>query len=82
MADAEDTFRVVPYYFAGFPGLVWSVNNTQSGADQDLTVRSSGNGQGTALMAVSAKSTDSSQSADSTVSIHFGAAKSLGIFGL
>ena len=82
MSDAEDTFRGVPYYFTGTPSLAWTVNSVQSQAGQDITVRSSGTGKGTAVVGFQAKQADSNQLANILMTIQFGAQKSLGIFGL
>ena len=82
MSDSEDTFRVVPYYFSGIPTIAWTVNDTPSGADQDITVRAGGSGQGTAILGVTVNRKDAQQEADTRTTIHFGAKKSLGIFGL
>lgn len=80
MADAEETFRAVPYYFAAAPSLTWSVNGTPSETNPDITVRGSGTGGGTAVLDAAAKTTG--QVADAALSVVFGTAKSLGIFGL
>lgn len=82
MSDPEDTFRGVPYFFAGTPSLVWSVNSAQSQAGKDITVRSNGNGQGTAILGFEAKNANNNQLANTSMTIQFGAKKSLGIFGL
>ncbi|MDB5237060.1 MAG: hypothetical protein JWL88_162 [Parcubacteria group bacterium] len=82
MSDPEDTFRGVPYYFTGTPSLSWTVNGTESQAGQDITVRSNGSGQGTAVVGFQAKQADTNQLANILMTIQFGAKKSLGIFGL
>ncbi len=82
MTDTEDTFRAVPYYFSGTPSLSWSVNDVQSQAGQDITVRSSGTGSGTALVSFAAKQSDTNQLANTSLTVQFGGKKSLGIFGL
>ncbi|CAN5709989.1 hypothetical protein BH11PAT2_BH11PAT2_08630 [soil metagenome] len=71
---SEDTYRVVPYYFSSLPSLTWSVNGTASQTGKDITVRPSGNGQGTALLAVDAESSSPIQSGNASLSITFGAA--------
>jgi hypothetical protein len=82
MPDAEDTYRGVPYYFSETPVVSWGVNGVPSGTANDITVRSSGNGQGSAVLTFSATESDTSQSANSTVSVNFGQQQSSGIFGL
>jgi hypothetical protein len=82
MPNTEDTFLGIPYYFSGTPGLGWVMNGTNSGSDADITVRSTGNGTGTAGLTFSANNSDSSESANSTVSVLFGKKSSIGIFGL
>jgi hypothetical protein len=82
MSDAEDTFRGVPYYFTGSPSLTWTVNDVASQAGQDITVRSNGAGSGTAVVGFEAKQSDTSQLGDTSMTVQFGAKKSLGIFGL
>jgi hypothetical protein len=82
MSDAEDTFRAVAYYFTGTPSLAWSVNNVQSQSGQDITVRSSGSGSGTAIVGFEANQAATSQNANASMTVQFGAKKSLGIFGL
>lgn len=82
MTATEATFRAVPYFFAGLPTLVWSVNGAPSGGDKDITVRASGNGAGTANLDVSVSQPDNNQLADTALSVRFGVNKPLGIFGL
>ena len=82
MTDAEDTFLGVPYYFSNTPSLDWTVNGSDSGADPDITLRSTGSGSGTATISFSANDLNTSQSANSTVSVEFGQQNSTGLFGL
>ena len=82
MTDTEDTFFGVPYYFSSTPTLNWVVNGTDSGADPDITVRSTGNGSGTAVIGFTANDSGSTQTANSTVSVTFGQKSTLGFFGL
>jgi hypothetical protein len=79
---SEDTYRGVPYYFSETPALNWTVNGNDSGTSPDITVRATGNGQGTARLGFAASQSDTHQSADSALSILFGNKQSLGIFGL
>jgi ribosomal protein L31 len=82
MTNAEDTFLGVPYYFSTTPTLDWTVNSADSGSQPDITVRSTGNGAGTAVLNFTANNSDSSESANSTVSVLFGQKHSTGLFGL
>jgi galactokinase len=82
MSDAEQTFRAVPYYFSGTPSLDWSVNGTQSQSGKDITVRSTGSGSGSALIGFTAKQAAANVLANTSMTVQFGAQKSLGIFGL
>ncbi len=82
MHDTETTYRAVPYYFSTTPTLNWTVNGVQSGSDNDITVRATGAGQGTANLDVSAKQDNPLETAAATLSVLFGQKKSGGIFGL
>jgi len=81
LTDSEATYRAVPYFFTSAPSLTWQVNGTPSQTGQDITVRPSGNGKGTAQLGVSASSGSLGQSANSALSVTFGQSSS-GIFGL
>lgn len=81
LADSEATYRAVPYYFTSFPSLTWQVNGTPSQTGQDITVRPSGNGKGTAVLGVSASSGTLGQAASANLSVTFGQ-QSSGLFGL
>jgi hypothetical protein len=78
----EDTFRAVPYYFAEKPPLTWQVNGSASDYDQDITVRMTGSGTGTALLTASAKAPNSSQSTNAALSVKFGENKGFLFFGI
>jgi len=80
LTDSEQTYRAVPYYFASLPNISWQVNGTPSQTGQDITVRPTGSGKGTALLGVSA--TAGSQAANTSLSVSFGSSQSTGIFGL
>lgn len=82
MNGEEDSFRMVPYYFAGRPALSWTVNAVASGGDDDITVRATGTGRGSALLSATARYADTFQSADTSLSVRFGEDRALGIFGL
>lgn len=81
LADSEATYRAVPYFFTSLPSLTWQVNGTPSQTGQDITVRPSGNGKGTAVLGVSASSGTLGQSANTNLSVIFGQ-QSSGLFGL
>jgi hypothetical protein len=78
--DSEATYRAVPYYFTTLPTLTWQVNGSASQSGQDITVRPSGSGQGTAVLGVSGSSGSLGQSASGQLSVTFGKS-STGIFG-
>ncbi len=82
MPDTEATFRAVGYFFAIPPTFAWTVNNATNGTDKDLTVRATGNGQGTARLGVTATEPESRRSAASQVTVDFGASTGFGFFGL
>jgi len=82
MPDAEATFRAVGYFFATPPTFAWTVNNTTNGTDKDLTVRATGNGQGTARIGVTVTEPETRRSAESRVTVDFGASTGFGFFGL
>jgi ribosomal protein L31 len=82
MSDTEETYLGVPYYFSDPPTVTWTVNGTQSSSDDDITVRSSGNGQGTAVLNYTASDPSATQTANSTLSVVFGNQQSSGLFGL
>jgi len=82
MTDEEQTYRAVPYYFSGTPIMNWTVNGNQSQSGKDITVRSTGAGSGTALVGFNAKQPSAGVVADTSMSVSFGGAKPLGIFGL
>ena len=82
MTGTEDTYLGVPYYFSNTPTLDWTVNGSESGTDPDITVRSTGNGTGTAILAFTATDSGATLTANTTVSVLFGQSKSTGIFGL
>lgn len=81
LTDSEATYRAVPYFFTTTPSLTWEVNGTPSQTGQDITVRPSGNGKGTAVLGVSASSGTLGQAADADLSVTFGQSTS-GLFGL
>ncbi len=83
MNGSEESFRVVPYYFPTAPTLAWSVNNAPSGSDPLITVRTTGDQSGTAVLSVTAKQEGSYQSASAMLNVMFGQnQESTNIFGL
>lgn len=82
MADTEATFRAVSYFFAVPPTLAWSVNNGGGGGDKDITVRATGSGKGAAQLSIAARAAEYYQSAESRLTVEFGAGGGLGFFGL
>lgn len=78
----EASFRAVPYFFAASPTLEWSVGGTAQGAQKDITVRSTGSGQGSASLEIRAKLANTLQVASNRTLLRFGEGKSpLSIFG-
>lgn len=82
MPDTEATFRAIGYFFAVPPTLSWTVNGSTNGTDKDITVRATGNGQGTARLGVTATESTTRRSADSQLTVDFGSATGFGFFGL
>lgn len=82
MPDTEATFRAVGYFFAAPPTYAWTVNNATNGTDKDITVRATGNGQGTARLGVTLLETETRRSAESRVTVDFGSSTGFGFFGL
>ena len=82
ITDSERTFRAVPYYFSESPTLAWQVNGVASQSGQDITVRPSGSGVGSALLSIAANAVDYPQNAAAQLSVTFGVKQSTGIFGL
>lgn len=82
MSDTEATFRGVGYFFAVPPTFAWTVNGSSNGTDKDLTVRATGNGRGTARLGFTATETQSRRSADTGVTVDFGAERGFGFFGI
>jgi hypothetical protein len=81
MAGTEDSYRGVAYYFSSPPSLSWAVNGVANGTDKDITVRSAGSGTGSAVLNFTANQEETSQTANTTVSVNFGQKKS-GFLGL
>lgn len=82
LTGEEESFRMVPYYFAARPSLSWTVNSVASGGDDDITVRATGSGKGSALLSGNARYPETFQAANTALTIRFGENRGLGIFGL
>lgn len=82
MPDTEATFRAVGYFFSVPPTYSWRVNNASGGGDKDITVRATGNGQGTANLQLTASEASAPRSAFSSFSVVFGERSGFGFFGL
>ncbi len=82
MSDTETTFRAVGYFFAVPPTFSWTVNKATNGTDKDITVRATGNGQGTARIGLTATEAAARRSADTAVTVDFGRSTGFGFFGL
>lgn len=82
MPTDEQTFRAVPYYYATFPEIAWTLNGTNSDQDPDLTVRTTGATKGSAIIGARATNANAFTSAESRFTVQFGEARSTGIFGL
>lgn len=82
MPDTEATFRAVGYFFSVPPSYSWRVNNSSGGGDKDITVRATGNGQGTANLLVTASEPSSPRNALGSFSVVFGERSGFGFFGL
>lgn len=82
MPDTEATFRAIGYFFAVPPTFAWTVNKATSGTDKDITVRATGNGQGTARLGLTATEPETRRSDDAAVTVDFGKSTGFGFFGL
>lgn len=82
LSGTEASFRVVPYFFSAPPTIEWSVGGKAQGAQQDITVRSTGSGAGSATLEARAKNTANLQTASSRTTLRFGEGSSpFSIFG-
>lgn len=82
LLTTEASFRAVPYFFAAPPTIEWSVSGTAQNAQKDITVRSTGNGQGSASLEARAKLASNLQTASSRTLLRFGEGTSpFSIFG-
>ncbi len=81
MAGEEESIRGVGYFFGATPSLAWAVNGQAASSEQDVTVRTTGAGAGTAGLSLVASSQNPSQSASAQTSVQFGAKSASNIFG-
>jgi hypothetical protein len=81
MSGEEETFRAVSYHFGNAPGFSWSLNGSAAGSDERLTVRTTGNERGTALLRAVATDGAAGESADASFTVDFGGRSSGGFFG-
>jgi hypothetical protein len=72
LAGEEAAFHGVAYFFGGEPSLTWSVNSAPASSDKEVTVRTTGTGQGTASLMLTALLSATEQSATSRVPVTFG----------
>ena len=82
MKEDEQGFIAVPYFFGATPGFTWSVNGTESGTEDTITVRAGGAGAGEAMLSVLAEGSGLFSSAGFSSLIRFGEESSGGFFGL
>lgn len=81
MPSGEDAFRSVAYFFGSAPTLAWSVNGQSASANEEVTVRTTGNGAGTAALSLVAAHAATNQSVTARLPVQFGPKKSANIFG-
>ncbi len=72
LSEGEDSFRAVPYFFPTMPNFSWSVNGAPSGSEQVITVRSNGDGAGSALLSVEASQPGTYLAASNSFTVRFG----------
>jgi hypothetical protein len=77
----EAAFRGVAYFFGAKPSLAWSINSQPASADREVTVRTTGNGQGSATLSLTALNSDTAQSATARLPVSFGGGRTNNIFG-
>lgn len=81
LTGSEESFRAVPYFFGAPPSLAWTVSGQGSGTADEVTVRTSGAGVGSASLSLSARLLETRLSVTNTLSLSFGNKKSTNIFG-
>lgn len=80
MLGEEEAFRGIAYYFGTQPSLAWSVGGQSASASNDVTVRTTGTGKGSANLSLNASNADTNQNVTGSVLVNFGAKKT-NIFG-
>ncbi|MCX6787919.1 MAG: hypothetical protein NT108_02005 [Candidatus Kaiserbacteria bacterium] len=84
ITGAEASLFAAPFSLpttSGSPLLQWFLNGESAQTGSTITLRPSGNGEGTASLSVTA-STGNSTTANTNLTLSFGAAKSFNLFGL
>lgn len=81
MDSTEESFRAVPYFFAVPPVFSWTINGAGSENDDELTVRVTESGRGTARIGIAAQGVGTTESASHDFLVEFGAERRGGIFG-
>ena len=82
LRGTEDGYRAVPYFFAGLPSIAWSVNGTVNETSNSITLRATGEGEGTAQLAVEAQNSTTFQRAENNFLVKFGEASGFNFLGL
>lgn len=83
MTGDEQTFRAVPYHFTGGTTITWLVNSAESGSDDDITLRATGSGGGTANLVAKVRQATTFALSEAKLQVKFGNERGgLGIFGL
>lgn len=71
LSGSEESFLAVPYFFKGTPSVEWTLNGNVSSRENTITVRTTGNQTGTAL--VSAKASDNAfETGEARFTLQFG----------
>ena len=72
LSGDEETFRVIPYFFEAPPVLSWTINSVEQSTGEDITLRATGGGVGSANVGISARNRNAFQSATQTLTVTFG----------
>lgn len=78
LTGEEETFVAVPYFFSQNPSVVWTLNGAVSGTDDTITVRTTNNQSGSAIL--SATASQGLETAEGRFTLQFGGG-SRNIFG-
>lgn len=81
LSGEEAAFRGVGYFFGAKPSLTWSINSQPASNDNEVTVRTTGSGQGSAALSLTALESTAQQSATARLPVDFGTGRSFNIFG-